>query len=139
MIREGKSLAWLDSKATDPCDLAYEHRMDISGAVFTRMTELGITQETLAEMAGMDRSQISRIITGKQNITLSTLARLECALSFRLDAGFAYDASPTAQEIVTEVKAPQATRSGWGLGDRPHHGTSTRKHQGFIVHKGAAA
>ena len=139
MMRKGKSLAWLDSNATDPRDLAYEHRMDISGAVFTRMTELGITQEKLAEMAGMDRSQISRIITGKQNITLSTLARLECALSFRLDAGFEYDSSAAAQEIVTEVKTPQTARSGWGLSNRPHHDITTWKHEGFTIYKGAAA
>ena len=92
MIREGSSLEWLAEEEISPEDLAYDHRMDISSSVYSRMKELGITQNDLADLCGMDRSQISRIITGKQNITLSTLAKLEVALSFRMDQGFTYQA-----------------------------------------------
>ena len=90
MIREGSSLEWLAEEEISTEDLSYDHRMDISGSVYARMKELGITQNELAELCDMDRSQISRIITGKQNITLSTLAKLEVALSFRMDKGFRY-------------------------------------------------
>lgn len=90
MIREGRDLTWLDSVAEDPHDLAYDHKMDISGSVYLRMKELGLTQRELAERTKMDRSQISRILSGKQNLTIATLAKLETALDFRLDAGFAY-------------------------------------------------
>lgn len=90
MIREGSSLEWFAEEEISTEDLALDHRMDISGSVYARMKELGITQNELAELCDMDRSQISRIITGKQNITLSTLAKLEVALSFRMDSGFRY-------------------------------------------------
>ena len=88
MIRKGSDLKWLADEEISAKGLALDHRMDISGSVYARMKELGITQNELAELCDMDRSQISRIITGKQNITLSTLAKLEVALSFRMDQGF---------------------------------------------------
>lgn len=90
MIKQGVSLEWLEQVEVTPEDLAYDHRMDISGSIFTRMKELGMTQNDLAEKTGMERSQISRIIKGQQNITLSTLSKLEIALGFRLDKGFVY-------------------------------------------------
>lgn len=93
MIRDGSSLKWLAEERVGSEDLAHDHRMDISGSVYARMKELGINQNQLAERCGMDRSQISRIIAGKQNLTLSTLAKLEVALSFRMDQGFVYHAN----------------------------------------------
>lgn len=90
IIRDGSSLKWLAEEEVDSEDLAHDHRMDISGSVYARMKELGINQNQLAELCGMDRSQISRIIAGKQNLTLGTLAKLEVALSFRMDQGFVY-------------------------------------------------
>ncbi len=93
MIREGSNLKWLADEEISAEDLALDHRMDISGSVYTRMKELGITQNDLAGLCDMDRSQISRIISGKQNITLGTLAKLEVALSFRMDQGFTYHAN----------------------------------------------
>lgn len=90
MIKQGVSLEWLEQVEMTPEDLAYGHRMDISGSVFTRMKELGMTQNDLAEKTGRERSQISRIIKGQQNITLSMLSKLEIALGFRLDKGFVH-------------------------------------------------
>lgn len=90
MIKQGVSLEWLEQLEITPEDLAYDHRMDISGSIFTRMKELGMTQNDLAEKTGMERSQISRIIKGQQNITLSMLSKLEIALGLRLDKGFVY-------------------------------------------------
>lgn len=90
MIKQGISLEWLEQLEITPGDLAYDHRMDISGSIFTRMKELGMTQSNLAEKTGMERNQISRIITGQQNMTPSTLYKLEIALGFRLDKGFVY-------------------------------------------------
>ncbi|MEE1045409.1 MAG: helix-turn-helix transcriptional regulator [Olegusella sp.] len=88
MIREGKSLAGLFDEAPTAEQLETEHKLDISIAVYRRMEELGMNQNDLAERMGVDRSQVSRILKGKMNITLRTIARLEEALGFRLDAGF---------------------------------------------------
>lgn len=83
--------------------------MDISESIFSRMIELGFTQSGLADNTGMDRRQISRIITGRQSITLSTLAKLEVALSFRLDEGFTYVSPSAGQTSSTKDPDPPAS------------------------------
>lgn len=71
-------------------DLRWLHSLDLAISVCTRMEELGITKSELAERAGMRLSSLSRIITGEQNMTLSTIAKLERALDVRFDSGFRY-------------------------------------------------
>lgn len=139
MIKKGKSLDWLDTTADDAIDLAYDHKMDISGSIFRRMTELGMNQSELAEKTGMDRSQISRIITGKQNITIATLAKLEIALSFRLDKGFVYEASTPKRVFSANVNISQAADSRWQDFEGSHTDALSTSHQGFSLYKGAAA
>lgn len=73
-----------------PEDLAYDHAMDISASVWTRAKELEISNAQVASAMGVTPGRISQIIKGDQNMTLKTLAKLECALGFRLDAGFRY-------------------------------------------------
>jgi DNA-binding Xre family transcriptional regulator len=99
MIEKGNDLSWLCSLPKTADDLAYDHKMDISASVYKRMKELGLTQSELAERMGADRSQISRILAGSMNITLRTIARLEEALNFRLDAGFTYVNSRQLQVV----------------------------------------
>ncbi len=43
-------------------------------------TKKGITQEELAEMIDVHEKYISKIETGKQNVTIKTLNKLSCAL-----------------------------------------------------------
>lgn len=93
MIQNGESLKWILETQETAEELAEDHKMDISGSVYTRMKELGMTQADLARDLGADQSWISRIITGKENLTIGTIARLELALDFRLDAGFRYTCS----------------------------------------------
>lgn len=90
-IRDGGSLSYLIEEYNPTAEeLANDHAMDISGSIFARMEEMGITQSELAKRLDMDESQVSRIIRGKRNITLKTLAKIEIALDFRLDEGFTY-------------------------------------------------
>lgn len=121
MIREGSNLKWLADEEISAEDLALDHRMDISGSVYTRMKELGITQNDLAELCDMDRSQISRIITGKQNITLGTLAKLEVALSFRMDQGFTYHAKQLFihRFSIPVPKQEEKSKLNWDTSDWP--------------------
>ena len=117
MIKQGISLEWLEQVEITPEDLALDHKMDISGSIYTRMRELGITQNDLAKRTGMDRSQISRIITGQQNMTLLTLSKLEVALAFRLDSGFVYPKKQANFDIDIKVPAtvcPPSCPEGWG-------------------------
>lgn len=71
-------------------DLLWMHSLDLSISICSRMEELGLTKKELAEKAGMKPSGLSRIISGEQNMTLSTIAKLERALGIRFDSGFRY-------------------------------------------------
>lgn len=89
-VRTGKSLESLKDVKLSDDSLALEHRLDISASVYKRMKELGLNQKELADRTGMNEAQVSRIIRGKQNLTLATLAKIENALDFSLDGGFRY-------------------------------------------------
>ena len=84
-------------------ELAWDHRMDISASVYARMKELGVTKTELAKMLGVDKSQVTRLIKGKRNLTLQTIAEIEHALKFRLDAGFKYYNRSMAVGSVTST------------------------------------
>ena len=71
-------------------DLQWLHSLDLAISICTRMDELGISKTELADRAGMKLSSLSRIITGEQNMTLATIAKLEVALNIRFDEGFRY-------------------------------------------------
>lgn len=72
-------------------DLRWLHSLDLAISICTRMKELGLSKNKVAERAGMKPSALSRIISGEQNLTLATIAKLECALDVRFDAGFRYE------------------------------------------------
>lgn len=87
-------------------DLAWEHAMDISGSIHTRLSELGMSQRELAEKLGVSESRVSQIIKGDPGMTLKTLARLEEALDFDLGGGFSYPQQGSAPSTTTAVIAP---------------------------------
>ena len=49
-----------------------------------RMAELNVTQQQLAERIDCTQQNVSAILSGKTNLTLDTIARLEDALQFSL-------------------------------------------------------
>jgi transcriptional regulator with XRE-family HTH domain len=53
----------------------------IAEAVKARRAELGLSQEEIAERAGLDRTYVSGVERQRRNITIETLARLAAALS----------------------------------------------------------
>ena len=112
MARKGKSPAWLLNEPESADELLWDHAMDISGSVYARMKELDVSQAELAKRMGMDKGQLSKIMSGKGNITLKTIARLEEALGFRLDKGFRYEPVAT-NSISLEVKVPKRVETAW--------------------------
>ncbi len=116
MIREGSIPAWLAGMETNAGDIAYNHRLDIAASVHTRMRELNITQAKLAEIMGVDQGRISRIITGKQNITIATMAKLEESLGFRLDGGFRYGGKVRQRTYETTWRRSRHEGERWCRG-----------------------
>lgn len=88
MIENGGSLECLLNERLPPEDMAYFYSMDISGAVYARMEELGMSKRELSERMGVSPAQITKIIKGNQNMTLKTIAKLECALDMDITYGF---------------------------------------------------
>jgi transcriptional regulator with XRE-family HTH domain len=53
----------------------------IANAVRTRRTDLGLSQEELAELAGLHRTYVGAIERAERNITVASLVRLAKALN----------------------------------------------------------
>lgn len=49
-----------------------------------KMQELGMTQKVLAEKMGCTQQYVSKILRGKENLSLETLCKIENALDIRL-------------------------------------------------------
>lgn len=57
---------------------------DIAMDVLFRLDELGWKRADLAEQLGVSRQQVSKITSGKENLTLKTITRLERVLDMRI-------------------------------------------------------
>ncbi|MCR4694527.1 MAG: helix-turn-helix transcriptional regulator [Pseudobutyrivibrio sp.] len=60
-------------------------RQDLARELKTTRKELNITQETLAQMTGTKKSNISRLESGKYNPSLDFLVKIASALGKSLD------------------------------------------------------
>jgi transcriptional regulator with XRE-family HTH domain len=61
-----------------------ERQRELGRRVRERRTKAGLSQEELAERAGLDRSYIGQVETGRRNANLDTLSRLAVALDIDL-------------------------------------------------------
>lgn len=60
------------------------HSQKIAVRVLLRMRQLGLTQKMLAERMGCTQQYVSKILKGKENMSLDTISRLEAALDIIL-------------------------------------------------------
>lgn len=60
-----------------------QHSQKIAATVLLQMKELGLTQKVLAERMGCTQQYVSKILKGKENMSLDTLTRLENALGIQ--------------------------------------------------------
>ena len=64
-----------------------KYSLAIALKVRSRMKELSITQKDLAQKMNCTQQHISSLLTGKANLTLETIAKLEVCLNLDLIAG----------------------------------------------------
>ena len=69
-------------------------------AVRTRRRELGLTQERLAERAGLHRVYVAEVELGKRNVSLVNIERLAVALSVSIPDLFS---KPEAKRVAEET------------------------------------
>lgn len=58
----------------------------LGGAIRAQRKERGLSQEALADAAGIDRSHMGKIERGERNVTLMNLMRIAGALQMRPSA-----------------------------------------------------
>ena len=74
------------------------HSQKIAVKVLLRMKEVGLTQKALAERMECTQQYVSKILKGRENMSLDTLSRLENALNIRLIS----DEQNTCANIVAD-------------------------------------
>jgi ribosome-binding protein aMBF1 (putative translation factor) len=60
------------------------HSQMIAAKVLLQMKEMGLTQKALAERMNCTQQYVSKILKGKENMSLDTLSKLEEALHIHL-------------------------------------------------------
>ena len=65
-----------------------QHSQKIAVKILLQMKVLGLTQKSLAEQMNCTQQYISKILKGKENMSLETLSKLENALKINLICDF---------------------------------------------------
>lgn len=74
------------------------HAQMIAAKVLLRMKQEGLTQKALAERMDCTQQYVSKILKGRENLSLDTLSKLENALGINL----IYDDHVTSPSMVAE-------------------------------------
>lgn len=75
------------------------HSQRIAVKVLLQMKQEGLTQKALAERMGCTQQYVSKILKGRENMSLDTLSKLEDALGISL----IYDEQVTSPNMVAET------------------------------------
>lgn len=117
-FEQGADLSYLEDVAPDPADLAWNHAMDISGSIYARLNELGMSKKRFADVLGVTPGRVSQIIKGDPGMTLKTLAKIEAALGIRFDQGFSYFPEPRTEAAVAAAPVSESETSPANAHDR---------------------
>ena len=87
------------------------HSQQIAVKVLLKMKELHLTQKALAERMNCTQQYVSKILKGKENLSLDTMTRLEEALEITLvyPEVNAFLPSQVAEEVYVQNKHPQTS------------------------------
>lgn len=116
-FEEEDYIPYLDEEIEiDPIELAWDHALDISASIYSRLAELGMNQKDLADILGVTQGRVSQIIKGDPGMSIKKLAEIEVALGFDLGSGFHYapeDKAGSSKKIVGQQQI-----KGW-MHDKP--------------------
>lgn len=71
----------------DPDFVAHQILLDLNEQILGRMDELGLRNKDLADLLGVSRSYVSRLLDGRPNLTIRSLAAIAIALDTQLTVG----------------------------------------------------
>lgn len=85
------------------------HSQRIAAKVLLQMKQQGLTQKALAERMGCTQQYVSKILKGKENLSLDILTKLENALGFSLinDSHIALYPSMEDEAVSTDMVAEE--------------------------------
>ncbi len=98
---QGSSLDNLSNLTRTYEDKLRDFEMDFIFAVEDKLDELGISRADLADKLGCSGNQISRILSGSENISLETVAKFSAVLG--LDIHFTSE--PAEESQFTDLQA----------------------------------
>jgi len=64
--------------------LTMDLKIEFAERLYNAMTARNLTQSALARRCGANRAWINRILNGKENLTLESIAKLSVALEYNL-------------------------------------------------------
>jgi len=67
-----------------PDFVAHQVLLDLNEQILARMNELGLRNKDLADLLGVARSYVSRLLDGRPNLTIRSLAAIAIALDVQL-------------------------------------------------------
>lgn len=85
-----------------------DYSSQIARRILARIDEKGVSQAELAKLLNVSPQQISKIVKGKENLTLETISKISDAIDFelitfpeyRFSHGYSVDEFYKAQEVV---------------------------------------
>ncbi len=75
-----------------------QHSQKLAATMLLRMKQLGLTQQALANQMNCSQQYISKILKGKENLSLETISKIEQALSIQIIKDDAKDLSSIAAD-----------------------------------------
>ena len=84
-IHEGSSLSDVAAYPQTPDDRMLDYMADFVFSVEDRLDELHMTRADLARKLGCRKSQVSRVLSGTENVTLKTIAHYDAILHLNLE------------------------------------------------------
>ena len=78
------SLEQIKNIIADDVDVWMLHSQTIATIMSNRMEQLGMTQRALAEKMNCTQQYVSKVLKGRENLSLETLCKIENALGIRI-------------------------------------------------------
>lgn len=88
--------------------LTMDFKIEFAERLYNAMTARNISQSALARRCGANRAWINRILNGKENLTLESIAKLSVALEYNL----IYMSKLDTIEITMEANRWETTMNG---------------------------
>ena len=121
-IEKGRSFVHLDLDRPTPDEIQLEMIMDFCLMATDRMDEIGMSRKELAGVLGVSPSQVSRVLGGRANITIGTMAEYAAAigLPLRLTSDQGMIEGPGLTVTATTRKSDQDSKRRYAATEVAH-------------------